>query len=531
MTPSKTFDLPPLCGQETFYRFGPFTLLPNQHLLLKNGSRIVLGGRALDLLVALTERAGELVEKTELMARAWPRVIVEECNLRAQIVALRRVLVDDTGFNYIVTVPGRGYRFVMPEDAASSEPVPATERTGVPALVSELVGRQALLDTLASNLRQRRLVTLAGPGGIGKSSVALALLNGEMAARFEHLHYLDASRLGEQEKLAERIAALLNLEQSLTQTASAARPASQRSLLLLDNCDHHLDAVASAVQWLLRWVPGCHVLVTSREPLNVEGEVVRRVEPLDYPEPGQPLTLEQALDYTAVRLLVERMTAHDTGFVLQETDLEPMVRICRTLEGNPLALDIVAARVRACGLRDLPQLLDRSGYLQMKGRRTADPRHGSLAALLDWSYAALSATEQALLRQLSVFRASFTLGEVRAVVAGANEQDDLLSLIEQLVDKSLLQIRKQASARRYCMSEITRAYAQQKLEAAGEAKAASARYANHYMRLLKDAGSQLGGEARLVMETELTRPAAVTRQAGERSRAQPHLDVLRLSVS
>ncbi|MGK9065288.1 ATP-binding protein [Stutzerimonas chloritidismutans] len=530
MTPSNTFDLPPTCGQETFYRFGPFTLLPNQHLLLKNGARIVLGGRALDLLVALTERAGELVEKTELMARAWPRVIVEECNLRAQIVALRRVLVDDTGFNYIVTVPGRGYRFVMPEDASSSEPTTRAERSGVPALVSELVGRQTMLDTLASDLHERRLVTLTGPGGIGKSSVALALLNGEAAARFDQLHYLDASRLGEQDSLAERIAALLSPDQSLAQSA-ANRAAGTRSLLLLDNCDHRLDAVASTAQMLLRWVPGCHLLITSREPLNVEGEVVRRVGPLAYPDPGQPLSLEQALDHSAVRLLVERMTAHDTGFLLQETDLDPMLRICRKLEGNPLALDIVAARVHACGLRDLPQLLDRPCYLQMKGRRTADPRHGSLAALLDWSYNALQPAEQALLLQVSVFRASFTLSEVRAVVAGANEQDDLLSLIEQLVDKSLLHIRKQASARRYCMSEITRAYAQQKLEAAGEAKAASARYANHYMRLLKDAGSQLAAETGQVLETELARPGAAPRQAGERARAQPHLDVLRLSVS
>lgn len=535
MIPSKTFDSLSGRGPETLYRFGPFTLLPHQHLLLKQGTRIVLGGRALDLLVALVERAGELVEKNELMARAWPRVIVEECNLRAQIVALRRVLVDDSGFNYIVTVPGRGYRFLIPEGATADEPIEPAEATGVPALVSELVGRQAALDTLAEDLRHRRLVTLTGAGGIGKSSVALALLNGEAAQRFDRRHYLDASRLVDAQALAERIAAELNLRMPLDQPQPQADGASApHSLLLLDNCDHCLEPVAGAAQALLRWVPACRLLVTSREPLNVEGERVHRIMPLDCPEPGQPLTLEQALGHSAVRLLVERMTAHDAGFVLQETDLEPMLRVCRKLDGNPLALDIAAARVRVCGLRDLAQLLETGCHLQMKGRRTADPRHSSLEALHDWSYTALCPTEQALLRQLAVFRGSFTLGAVRSVVPGAAGQDDLLWLIERLVDKSLLQIRKNASARRYCMSETTRAYALGKLEQAGEARTAIARYASYCLRLIKDAGSQLEttvDDLSAALEAEVPSPdAARQTPGGDRSLARPPLDVLRLSV-
>lgn len=536
MIPSNTSDSSANRGQETPYHFGPFTLLANQHLLLKDGNRIVVGGRALDLLVALTERAGELVEKTELMARAWPRVIVEECNLRAQIVALRRVLVDDNGFNYIVTVPGRGYRFVLPEDACCSEPDSAPEHNGVPALASELVGRQPQLDSLAEDLRHRRLMTLTGAGGVGKSAMALALLNGAAATHLDRLHYLDVSRIRSGDVLVERIAADLNLRLPLGQRQPQADGVSAPySLILLDNCDHCLESVANAAQALLRWVPRCQMLVTSREPLNVEGEVVHRIDPLSCPEPGQPLSLEQALDYSAVRLLVERMTAHDTGFVLQETDLDPMVRVCRKLDGNPLALDIAAARVRACGLRDLPQLLETSLLLQMKGRRTADPRHSTMAGMLDWSYAALCPSEQALLRQLAVCRGSFSLGVAKAVAAGIGEQDDLLWLIERLVDKSLLQIRKNASARRYCMGETTRSYAQAKLEASGEAKAASARYASYCLRMIKDASDYLEeahGDLLLTVDTEALHGASPTRQAPEddRKRARPHLDVIRLSV-
>jgi predicted ATPase/DNA-binding winged helix-turn-helix (wHTH) protein len=536
MIPSNTSDSPANRGQETPYHFGPFTLLANQHLLLKDGNRIAVGGRALDLLVALTERAGELVEKTELMARAWPRVVVEECNLRAQIVALRRVLVDSNGFNYIVTVPGRGYRFVLPDEASCSEPDEATVHNGVPALVSDLVGRQSLLDTLAEDLRHRRLMTLTGAGGIGKSAVALALLNGPAASRMDRLHYLDASRIAGGDVLVERIAAELDLRLPLGQPQPQADGVSAPcSLILLDNCDHCLESVAEAAQALLRWAPRCQLLVTSREPLNIEGEVVHRIDPLSSPEPGQPLSLEQALDYSAVRLLVERMTAHDTGFVLQETDLDPMVRVCRKLDGNPLALDIAAARVRACGLRDLPQLLESNLHLQMKGRRTGDPRHSTMAAMLDWSYAALCPTEQALLRQLAVCRGSFPLGVAKAVVADVCGQDELLWLIERLVDKSLLQIRKNASARRYCMGETTRAYALGKLEESGEAKAASARYASFCLRMIKDAGDYLEGahgDLLPTFETEAlhcTSPARQTAE-GDRKRARPHLDVIRLSV-
>lgn len=535
MIPSTTSDLASNREQDTLYHFGPFTLLPHQHLLLKNGKRIVLGGRALDLLVALTERAGELVEKNELMARAWPRVVVEECNLRAQIVALRRVLVDDQGFNYILTVPGRGYRFVMPEDAACSEPTELPEHNGVPALVSELIGRQPLLDVLAKDLLHRRLMTLTGAGGVGKSAMALALLNGAVAALTGRLHYLDVSRLGNGAVLVERIAAELNLRLPLAQRQPQPDGVSAPdSLLLLDNCDHCLEPVADAVQALLRWVPHCRVLVTSREPLNVEGELVHRIAPLDCPEQGQPLSLEQALDYSAVRLLVERMTAHDTGFVLQETDLDPMVRVCRKLDGNPLALDIAAARVRACGLRDLPQLLEIDCHLKMKGRRTADPRHSSLAALLDWSYTTLCPVEQELLRQMAVIRGSFTLAVVKAVT-GTSEQSDLLEQIERLVDKSLLQIRKKASARRYWMSETTRSYAQGKLEQAGEAKAASTRYASYCLRMIRNAGAQLEGANENMLpapEAEVLRGTSTGRQtpAGERPRVRPPLDILRLSV-
>jgi predicted ATPase len=466
--------------------FGEYVLIPKHHLLLKNGEPIPLGSRAMLLLIAMATRAGDLLEKGELLALVWPKVVVEECNLRAQILTLRRVFADNGALGYIVTVPGRGYRFVAPiTQLPPARPHAALGNAELQGTIKRIFGREALLGALEKQLGQRRFVTITGHAGTGKTTVALALANRMLHQYPQGVSFVDFAPVSRGQCVPVIIAAALGIDCTAGDPllVIAHSLVASKTLLILDNCEHVLEETAKAVETILRSARQCSVLVTSREPLHAEGEVVHDLAPLPFPAQDARLDTVQALAYPAIALLVERIAAHDLGYVFTPRDVDAAAAICRKLDGNALAIEIAAARVRAFGIEPLVQMLDGSFRLQMTGQRTALPRHRTLGAALDWTHAMLCASEQAMLRRLSVFTGVFTLHAIKAVIA--IDARDPAQLMESLVDKSLVISCGQGSARRYRLLETTRLYAAQKLAEQDETAVTARRHATWTLDELK----------------------------------------------
>src|SRR5580692_1350935 len=425
--------------------FGPYRLLAAQRLLLEGDTPVRLGSRAFDTLAALVERAGEIVSKEELIARAWPQTFVEESNLKIQVSALRRALGDGhAGNRFIVTVPGRGYNFVAPvslEEPARAALPPTIAPAGVhnlPLAVTRIIGRDENLAVLASRLSRERLVTIVGPGGIGKTTVALAVAE-RVIAGYEHGVWLvDLAPLGDPRLVPSATATVLGLgirlEDPLPGLVAGLRD--KRMLLLLDNCEHVIGAVASLAAAVLSATPDISILATSREPLGVAGEREYRLGPLSSPQPSSRPTAAEATTFSAVQLFVERATAVGEDFMLTDANAPLVGEICRRLDGLPLAIEFAAPRVEALGVEGLAAHLDDSLPLSAVRRRTAVPRHRTMRTVIDWSYDLLSADEQPFFRALGVFTGGFTL-EAAAVVAGETRTDALERLAD-LVAKSLI---------------------------------------------------------------------------------------------
>ena len=491
---------PPQASGNDAIRFGSFVLFPKRYLLLRHGEPVTLGSRALELLVALTSRPGQLLEKAELMTRAWPRVIVEECNLRAQIVSLRRILRETDQRDYIVTVPGRGYRFVAPvyphEERATARVHPLDSQA-LPRLTSEAIGRDAVVQRLCEQLEQGRFVTLIGPGGIGKTTVALAVC-AQLAAR-RPLCFVDLSLTLTPAALPAALAEALGLAHRIGEPLAPVLEylRKQQPTLVLDSCEQALDAAAELVEMIIRQVPGCAILATSREPLRAAGEQVERLDPLQTPNATPALTTEQALTHPALRLFIERVKSHDPGFVCHDEDIPAITGICRQLEGIPLDIELAAARVATFGLDELETLLEGDFRLQMEGRRTAPARQRSLRANFDWSYERLAAAEQSMLRLVSVFSGAFTLKAVRAVTQGDPRFTDVdpLPMVESLVDKSLLIANRDGADHHYRMPASGRIYALQKLQEEGGAQRIVARHAAYALAVVKEAARRLDAVA------------------------------------
>ena len=463
-------------GQGRAILFGPFRLLPSEQLLLNGGQAVPLGARAFELLVALTSRPGEVVSKDELMARVWLGTFVEESNIRVHVAGLRRALRDGVdGQRYIVNVPGRGYSFVAPvrtvlPAAAGPEPVAAAHPSAVlPRSGATLFGRSEVVDALCAQLVERRFVTLVGPGGIGKTTVAIAVAHRVSGSYPDGVFFVDFSSIRDPGLVPATLAAALGL----AVTSQAVMPAvlahlgRKNLLLLLDNCEHVIETAANAAEDISSSAAGVHVLSTSREPLRAAGERVHRLSPLESPSKSAGLTAEEAQTFPCVQLFVERVAASLDDFRLSDADAPLAAEICRKLDGIALAVELAAGRVAAFGLQELAARLDDRFRLLTSGRRTALPRHQTLAATLDWSYELLPAAEQALLRRLSVFTGDFSLQAAIAVTVGADSAQVVAS-IGELVSKSLVAADWNAVGLRYRLLETTRVYGAEKLRARQE---------------------------------------------------------------
>jgi predicted ATPase/DNA-binding winged helix-turn-helix (wHTH) protein len=480
--------------------FGPFRLQPERQLLLEGEREVRIGGRALEILLALVERPGELLTKDELMARVWPKLVVDEGNLRTQIALLRRALNDGrAGARYVIAVPGRGYRFVAPVLHAQLPPAlpviaPAVAELDqrLPTPISRVIGRDAVIGELVTRLGRRRLLTIVGPGGIGKTTVALTLADRTMATYPDGLFFIDLAPVSSSVALSSVVASALGL--AVTSDDPVGEVIDflhrRRTLLVFDSCEHVLEAASGLAETILRDTTELRLLATSREPLRAEGESVYHLEPLDTPPESAGLTARQALAFPAVELFVERATSAAESFDVSDETMAIVSGICRKLDGMALAIELAAGRVHTFGLRGLAGQLDDRFRLLMQGRRTALPRHRTLAAALDWSYQYLDHTEQAVLRRLAVFVGGFTFEAAQAVATDRpDETSDVVRSIADLVAKSLVSVNAKGQVPLYRLLDTTRAYVVEKLLASGEFAGAARRHAEHYRTVLLRAGA------------------------------------------
>ena len=472
-------------NNEAVLRFGPYAFHLRQRLILDGDRPLRMGGRALDILQVLVQRAGNVVSKDELIALVWPTSVVEEINLRVHIAALRRALGDgQDGQRYIVNIPLRGYSFIaavqrVPASTLASIETVQKPQHNLPARLSPVIGRDSLVGSLVRQLPVRRLMTLTGPGGIGKTTVALRVAELLLQHYQDGVWLVDLAVIDDPAQVVDHLTRALELGVGTTLETWAQRHA----LLVLDNCEHLLERCRTLVEDLLMAAPRLSILVTSREPLQAQGETVQRLPPLAVPPASALHSVAEAMGYSAVQLFVNRARARQQGFVLREQDLKVVREICRRLDGLPLAIELAAAQIDALALVGLQAQLGNCFQLLTQGRRTAVPRHQTLKAALDWSYEQLSPLEQTVLQRLSVFKMAFTLDAAIGVIScAALLPARLIEGVESLALKSLLSLEQGGGLARYRFLNTTRTYALEKLEGSGELRTVEMRYARYISR-------------------------------------------------
>lgn len=461
-------------------------------MLLEGDMPLRLGSRALEILLVLTERPGRLVAKGALIRRVWPDTVVDEANLRVHVSGLRKALGEGhNGARYIANVPGRGYSFVAPVSHATEAPrvrqPPAHAVHNLPGMPRRPIGRRDCVESLLTRLPERRFMTILGPGGIGKTTVALAIAESLAANYRDGIRFVDLAALSASGHAPSAVAAALGLttvSEDLTWSVVNFL-AGRQTLLIFDSCERVIEDVAALAEEIVAGAPETHILATSREALRAAGEWCYRLPLLDVPPPGSELTAVEALSFSAVQLFVERAAASLDGFELTDTEAPAVAEICRRLDGMALAIEVAAGRVDAFGVAGLAARLEDRFQLVSGGRRTALRRHRTLEAMLDWSYDFLVESERVLLRRLAVFVGSFTLEAARAVAAGDDLADvDVVDGIADLVAKSLVTVDVSGETVCYRLLDTTRAYAQAKLADEGELACLQRRHAGYYRELL-----------------------------------------------
>jgi predicted ATPase/DNA-binding winged helix-turn-helix (wHTH) protein len=475
-------------GMESALRFGPLVIDAASRSASVGGRPVPLGARAFDLLLALAERRDRLVGRDELLSLVWPGLVVEEHNITAQISTLRKLL----GPQVIATVPGRGYRFVAAGDASGEAP-PA-----LPAVHTRFIGRIDALADVQRLLARTRLVTLTGIGGSGKTRLAIECARRLAADGACALRFVDLAPLDAPERVAHACASAFGLGEvadgALIERL-AAQLAARPTLIVLDNCEHLREAAAAFVDALLaRAAPATRVLATSREPLALDGEQIYPLHPLALPASN---TRDDVRAAEAAQLFADRARLAWPAFEIDAGNAAAVADICRRLDGIALAIELAAARVPLLSPPEIAARLDDRFRLLVRPAGTGPARQQALATTLQWSYDQLAPPEQRLLRLLAVCAGGCTLATATALADDGDEYGTL-ALLSALYGKSLLTVAQAADADghpqpRYGMLDTVRAYARERLDAAGETAAACTRHAAHFLALAEAAAPYLDG--------------------------------------
>lgn len=455
--------------EEQEYAFGMFRLLPQRHLLMRGDQPLPISSRAMDILALLAERRGELVSHQDIIARAWPQTVVEMNNLKVHVAAIRSALGDGKdGARYIATIRGRGYQFVAPVAVRNGrlmrdDPAPKPPCRKLPALRNRVLGRDDAMHAVRSMLGREGFVSLIGPGGVGKTAMAIAIAHRASQENMADVYFVDLSTVLDDTLVAATVAAALGMPPASGDLLAAllARLREHKHLLVLDNCEQVVNAVARLTEHIRTTAPGTQLLVTSREPLLSGGERVFRLAPLTHPPPNARLSARQALNYPAIQLFAERAKERLGAYVLRDADTPAVMEICQRLEGLPLAIELAAVRTEAFSVRTIAEAL-RLGHEHLAwARRCTASRHTTLAAAFDWSYDLLSAEAQQLLCLLAGFAHGFTLAAAQALCGG--DHGLVAEGIADLVAKSFICASADAGGVRYQLFRHYRSCALRKL--------------------------------------------------------------------
>jgi non-specific serine/threonine protein kinase len=495
------------------YRFGRFELQPDKRRLLAAGAPVDVGSRAFDLLVMLVERDGHLVTKDELLERVWPKAIVEENTLQAQVSALRKIL----GPEAIATISGRGYRFALELTFAGAESV--VPKHNLPQQLTSFIGREKEIAQIKELLGTTRLLTFIGAGGCGKTRLATQVAGDLLESYSDGIWLVELAALAEPGLVPQTVANVLGLKEqqgrSQTQTISEYL-ASRHLLLVLDNAEHLLAACAQLTDVVLRQCAQVVILVTSRERLGIAGELTYRVPSLSVPDPNRDATPQELSAYESARLFIERARLQRPHFAVTAQNAAALASVCARLDGIPLAIELAAPRVRSMSIEEVNRRLDQRFGLLTGGSRTALPRHRTLRAMIDWSYDLLSDAEQALLCRLSVFSGGWTLDAAEQVCVGEGVDNvQVVDLLTSLADKNLVVADEQDGATRYGLLETVRHYAMEHLREHDREAPWRGRHLMYFLALAEEAEPQLTGSEqqawldRLQAEHENLRSALV----------------------
>jgi predicted ATPase/DNA-binding winged helix-turn-helix (wHTH) protein len=484
---------PPRTHTDDAFLFGPFRLSAAARRLDRSGVRVQLGDRALDTLIVLLNHAGEVVDKRDLVDQVWPNVHVEESSLRHNIAVVRGALGDsDLSPHYVQNVWGRGYCFTAPVVRESSFDKPAQARPtprsidGLPSRLTRMVGREETTADLVAQVLRQRFVSIVGPGGMGKTTLAVAV-GCDAAESLGAVCFVDLGPLSDPALLPLSLANALGLTvESDALISLIAFLRERRILLILDGCEHVIEAAATIADQIMRSAPQVHILATSREPIRVEGEHVHRLSPLGYPDEDSGLTAEHALTFPAIQLLIDRATAANHRFALSDADARLASEICRRLDGMALAIELAAARVGAIGMAETAALLDSKFVLRWTGRRKTIGRHHTISAAIDWSYAVLPDVESLVLRRLSIFVGVFSMAAAQFVASDASvDEEAVAEALSELVAKSLVAADLTRTETRYRLLDTTRAHVRSKLIEAAEFDGPARRHAQYFLQLLE----------------------------------------------
>lgn len=486
--------------------FGPFRLVPGKRLLTRAGVPVEIGGRALDLLIALVAQPGRMVPKRELLRKVWPDAVVEEGSLRFHMTGLRRILGDGQGdARYIATQVGVGYAFVAPVEklsatneaggpAAPERARPVSGTGGLPPR-TRLIGREADVALVVERLAAPALFTIVGTGGVGKTSLAVeAGYRLAEEGAYEQVHFVDLAQVEDPSLVPSALAGAVGLPVQAEDPVFVllAHLRMRRRLLVIDNCEHLVEAVSGVVERITEGAPDTGVLATSREPLRARAEQLHWLNSLDFPAEAGGLSVDELLAFPAVRLFAERAAAGNASLALDAEDASLIADMCRRLDGMALPIELAAGRVATHGIHATHAMLGERFSLGWAGRRTALPRQQTLRATLDWSYGLLSPAERLVFDRLAVFVGPFSQDAAAQVVADARtEAVAAAAMLDELASKGLVAVDHSEAVHSYRLLEMTRAYARERLAAHGpdEMHAVAFRHAAYYAERLGDLGA------------------------------------------